>query len=181
MTTNLITSSKNINLHLVEVEDAEFIVNLRLKKGQFLSKTDSDVEKQIEWIKEYKNREKFKEEYYFIIEDKNFNKLGTIRIYNINYEEKLFTFGSFIVNNHPNNKYIALESITAIFDFAFNILQLEQCYFDCRKNNKKANDFYIRYQAEIIKENESDYFYQYNKETFLKNISNYKLIYDPIS
>jgi hypothetical protein len=57
MITNSAISSKNIILRLVEVADAEFIINLRLKKGQFLSKTDTNIQKQVEWIMQYKKRE----------------------------------------------------------------------------------------------------------------------------
>lgn len=175
-------NSKNIDLRLVEIDDADFIVNLRLKKGRFLSKTDADIKKQVEWIRQYKKREQKKEEYYFIIENKKKIRLGTIRIYDIDYRNKSFTFGSFIVDrDNCHNKFVALESIAIIFDFAFNYIGLENCFFDCRIENEKANNFYKKLKAEIIKKDEIDYFYQYSKKTFLENISSYKSIYDPIS
>jgi len=34
---------KNINLRLVEIDDAEFILNLRLEKGKFLSNTNPRI------------------------------------------------------------------------------------------------------------------------------------------
>ena len=175
-------SSKNINLRLVEIDDAEFIVNLRLKKGKFLSKIDANISKQIEWIDQYKKREEDQKEYYFIIEDKKKIRLGTIRIYDISHQKKSFTFGSFIVDrDNCDNKFVALESITTIFGFAFNNLSLKDCFFNSRKNNKKANNFYKKFKAKIIKEDKIDYFYQYTRKNFLENISNYKSIYDPIS
>ena len=63
-----IITGKNISLRLVNIEDAEFIVNLRTKKGEFLSTTSPDISKQKEWLLLYKEREKLKEEFYFIIE-----------------------------------------------------------------------------------------------------------------
>ena len=68
---NKITIGKHINLRLVEIKDAEFILNLRLKKGEFLSTTNPNLTEQENWIKSYKKREELKEEYYFIIENKN--------------------------------------------------------------------------------------------------------------
>tara|TARA_Y100000385_G_scaffold272962_1_gene314323 strand:+ start:238 stop:783 length:546 start_codon:yes stop_codon:yes gene_type:complete len=181
MTINLI-KGKNVNLRLVNEFDAEFIINLRLKKGEFLSQTDPDIKKQKDWIKEYKKRERNKEEFYFIIEDKQNNKLGSVRIYNINYKENRFTFGSFIIDKDlSNDKYIALESITLAFDFSFNKLGLDHCYFDCRKNNKIANNFYNRYGISIIDEDNMDYFYYYNKKYFIKDFQKHKFIYDTIS
>lgn len=59
---------KNIDLYLVEIEDADFILNLRSKRGKYLTQIDcEDVNRQKEWIKGYKKREKIKEEFYFLI------------------------------------------------------------------------------------------------------------------
>ena len=58
---------KNISLRLVNIEDANFILYLRLNQGSFLSKTNPSLDLQKEWIENYKEREKNKEEYYFII------------------------------------------------------------------------------------------------------------------
>ena len=56
-----IITGKNISLRLVNIEDAEFIVNLRTKKGAFLSTTSPDISQQKEWLLLYKEREKLKE------------------------------------------------------------------------------------------------------------------------
>jgi hypothetical protein len=48
---------KNISLRLVNIEDANFILNLRLNQGSFLSKTNPSLDIQKEWIKKYKKRE----------------------------------------------------------------------------------------------------------------------------
>jgi RimJ/RimL family protein N-acetyltransferase len=165
---NKITIGKNINLRLVEINDAEFIVNLRLKKGEFLSTTNPNLTEQENWIKSYKKREELKEEYYFIIENKNGMRAGTIRLYDIDYKTKKFTFGSFIVDREIEytHKLSAFEAMNLIFDFAFKKLSLNNCFFDCRKNNRKANDFYIRFGAKIIKEDDIDYFYNFSIDDY---------------
>ena len=165
---NKIIIGKNINFRLVEIEDAEFILNLRLEKGEFLSATNPNLAEQENWIKSYKKREELKEEYYFIIENKNGLRAGTIRLYDIDYKTKTFTFGSFIVDRESESihKLSAFEAINLIFEFAFEKLSLNNCFFDCRKNNRKANDFYIRFGAKIIKEDDLDYFYKFSFDDY---------------
>lgn len=170
--------SKNINLRLVNINDAETIIKLRKKNGKYLSKTNFNVADQVNWISKYKTREMQKKEFYFIIENKNKIQIGTIRIYNINYLKKIFTFGSFIVDSKLNKfRYCALEAITEIFYFAFNVLKLDICYFDCRKENKNANNFYIKFGAKMVSEDDFDFFYEYNKSFFMENITAYRHTY----
>lgn len=157
---------KNINLRLVNLEDAEFILNLRTKKGEFLSKTDIDVDKQIEWLKEYKKRESKNLEYYFIVENKELVRIGTIRVYEMDFKGKKFTFGSFIIDGEIAPKYSALEAIVMTFNFAFNELGFQKCFFDCRKNNDRANAFYLRFGAKLINEDGLDFYYEYDDKFF---------------
>ncbi|HEG8162925.1 TPA: N-acetyltransferase, partial [Campylobacter jejuni] len=74
---------KNINMYLVDDEDAGFIFELRsdVVKNKFLNKIDNDIKKQREWIRLYKKREKNKKEFYFTIRNKNNEKLGLVRLY----------------------------------------------------------------------------------------------------
>jgi RimJ/RimL family protein N-acetyltransferase len=152
--------SKNINLRSVEIEDAQFILDLRLNKGGFLSETNPSLDQQKEWIEAYKKREAKKEEYYFIIENKDGLEVGTARIYNINYQEKIFTFGSFIVDRDVADKNCAPKSMQTVLDFAFKKLSLKKCVFDCRKSNVRANNFYIKFGAKIISSDDLDFYYE---------------------
>ena len=175
---NYLIISKNIKLRLVETSDAAFIIDLRINNGTYLSYISRNIDKQIEWINYYKKRENLNIDFYFVIEDNNLNKLGTIRIYNINYVESQFTFGSFIImNSEKKSKYTALEAINEIFNYAFDTLNLNICVFDCRKNNDKANKFYQKYQADLIDENEINYFYKLSKKKFLRNFLKFKSVY----
>ena len=172
-----IITGKNISLRLVNIEDAEFIVNLRTKKGAFLSTTSPDISKQKEWLLLYKEREKLKEEFYFIIENKIKNKIGTIRLYTINHNNKTFTFGSFIVDKECKNTHnlSALEAMFLIMNFAFEELLMKDCFFECRKDNAKANNFYTRFGSKIFGEENIDYLYNLSILDFVnikKNINN---------
>ena len=66
-------------------------LDLRLdnRLNQFMSRVDNDLNKQIEWIRDYKKRP---EEFYFIIESKNKEDYGTIRVYDIKGDS--FCWGS---------------------------------------------------------------------------------------
>jgi hypothetical protein len=112
-----------LSYRLIDEKDASFIVKLRTDKGlsQYLPPIENDIDKQINWIREYKERERNKTEFYFIyyFEDK---PIGLNRIYNI--KEKTFTFGSWVfMPNHPI--YLSIASAVIARDFAFNELNLK--------------------------------------------------------
>jgi hypothetical protein len=71
---------KYVNLREAEVDDSEFILELRTnpEKARYINKTDSDLNKQIQYMKNYKTLDN---EWYFIIEDKEKAPIGTICIY----------------------------------------------------------------------------------------------------
>ena len=119
-------STKNIKLELITEDDAEMILKLRTdpKLNKFLSKTDSSIEKQKEWIREYKKRELKGEDYYFSIKlISNNDILGYIRVYNINKGTKTCEWGSWIMKDEKPISS-ALESVALIYDFIFNTLKL---------------------------------------------------------
>ena len=77
-------NGRYVNLRDVELSDATFILALRTneKKAKFLSKTENNLDKQVNYLKRYKQLEN---EWYFIIENKKHEPLGTVSIYNIDY------------------------------------------------------------------------------------------------
>ncbi|MDX1950168.1 MAG: hypothetical protein SFT90_06695 [Rickettsiales bacterium] len=163
-------SGKNINLRDIELEDAEFIYNLRLNygKSRFISKIEADITKQIDFIKKYKQENK---DFYFIIEDKNNNNLGTVRIYNI--EGQQFCWGSWItIPNAPI--FTAIESALLIYKFAFFIKNFSLTKFDVRKENFRVNEFHQRMGSKIYDEDELNYYYIFTKEDFIGIMPKYK-------
>jgi len=150
---------KNISLRFVEIKDASFILDLRLKKGGMLSKTTPSLDLQIKWIENYKKREEQKEEYYFIIE-RNKEKIGTVRIYNI--IDDTFCWGSWlIVENAPF--YCSIESALLVYDFAFENLNFRNSKFDVDKKNKSVLKFHLNMGATIVDESEKVFYFEYSK------------------
>ncbi|MUK49021.1 GNAT family N-acetyltransferase [Aliivibrio fischeri] len=152
-------------LRLVEIEDASFILKLRTdqKKSKFLSKTNVDLEEQISWIKLYKKREDLKKEYYFIIEDKFNNKVGTYRLYDINHEQA--TPGSWIIIDGVELS-VTIESVLLMYDFVFNRLNLKRINFDVMKGNKRVVRFHESYGSVCIYEDEDNKNYEFDSKQF---------------
>lgn len=112
-----------IHARFVEEGDAEFIVRLRTdpRLSRFIHDTDSDVEKQREWIRNYKVREAEGKEYYFVISHNDISA-GLIRIYNIH--DKIFTVGSIIMDKDAPFHCVLAATIMAK-EVAFEILDME--------------------------------------------------------
>ena len=161
----MLLSGKNINLRTVEIEDAEFIYNMRQNqnKTKYLSKVTGTVESQKEWIKNYKQREKDKKEFYFLIESKNSEKLGLVRMYDFNNDS--FCWGSWLIKENAP-KTTAIESALQIYEFGFYKLGFERSHFDVRKENNKVVSFHQRFGAKIIDEDSLDYFFNFEKSDY---------------
>ena len=127
-----------ISFRLVTEEDASFILQLRTdeKLKRFIHDTDNDVNKQIEWIKAYKERESAGKEYYFVVSCDG-DDIGVIRIYNIH--EKTFTVGSIIMK--PDSPLYGVLATTIIAkEIAFETLgmELEDCCDGVHVDNKQV-------------------------------------------
>lgn len=155
---------QSIMLDLAKVEDAEFILGLRLdeNKNQFLSPVSADIEKQRSFIQ---NSLGNPDEFYFLIKTKDGKNLGTIRLYDL--REDSFCWGSFIiVNGRPSGT--AKESIELLYDFGFNVLGFDNTHFDARNENSKAINFYLWIGAEVVSRNNQDTFFRFSKDLFEK-------------
>ena len=158
----MIIYGKNINLRTVEEKDAEFILDLRQNnsKNKFISETSGTIDKQVDWIRKYKEREQLKQEFYFVIENLDSGKLGLVRIYDLQKES--FCWGSWIINEDAP-KTTAIESALQIYEFAFYTLCFEKSHFDVRRENTRVIAFHKRFGASIIRESEIDVFFNFNK------------------
>ncbi len=155
-----------IHVRLVNEGDAEFILQLRTdeKLGRFIHSTDNDLQKQIEWIREYKKREQEGLEYYFIYSYKE-ECFGLNRIYNRTKDNA--TTGSWICKPGMNiNEVIASFLIER--DIYFEILGYPYVVFDVRKQNHKVLRMHQRFPIELIKENEQNYFFKLTLSGYLK-------------
>ncbi|WP_321311723.1 GNAT family N-acetyltransferase [Halarcobacter sp.] len=152
-------------MRTVMLEDAEFIYNIRQNqnKTKYLSKITGTVQSQKEWIKSYKEREKIEKEFYFVIESKNDERLGLVRMYDFQYDS--FCWGSWLIKENAP-KTTAIESALQIYEFGFYKLGFKKSHFDVRKENKKVISFHKRFGAQIIDENELDYFFNFDKNQY---------------
>ena len=161
----MLLEGKNINLRTVEIEDADFIYTMRQnrEKTKYLSKVTGTVDSQKEWIKNYKQREDEEKEFYFIIESKNKDKLGLVRIYDLKNDS--FCWGSWLIKEGAP-KTTAIESALQIYEFGFYKLGFEKSHFDVRKGNDKVIAFHQRFGAKIVSEDELDYFFNFQKSDY---------------
>ena len=169
----MIICCKNLNLRTVAIEDAEFIYNMRQNqnKTKYLSRVTGTVESQKEWIKNYKQREEEKKEFYFVIESKDKEKLGLVRMYD--FQDESFCWGSWLIKEDAP-KTTAIESALQIYEFGFYSLGFEKSHFDVRKGNDKVIAFHQRFGAKTVDEDELDYFYNFKKSDYEITKEKYK-------
>lgn len=162
---------KSINLRLVELSDAKFIYDMRQgSKSKYLSAVNSTVDSQIEWIKEYKKREFKGSEYYFVIESKNNESLGLVRLYD--FRDDSFCWGSWIIKDGaPPN--CSIESVLCVYDFAFYQLGFTKSHFDVRKDNIKVIAFHKKFGAIINGEDDENYYFNFALEDYVKTRKKY--------
>ena len=169
----MIIYGKNINMRTVTTEDAEFIYNMRQNqnKTKYLSRVTGTVESQKEWIKNYKQREEEKKEFYFVIESKDKRKLGLVRMYD--FQDNSFCWGSWLIKEDAP-KTTAIESALQIYEFGFYSLGFEKSHFDVRKENDKVIAFHQRFGAKIVNEDVLDYFFNFEKSDYEITKEKYK-------
>lgn len=170
-----VLESKSVFLKPVVEEDANFILELRTNENlnKYLSPTNSSIENQRNWIKNYKLREKENKEFYFKVASKENEDLGFVRLYDIDYEKKELVFGSFILKE-TKPKLTALETMISVIKFAFDDLEMKKVKLDVRVKNEHAKNLYVRFGFEKTSENELDEFYELTREKFEKL---YKKVY----
>jgi RimJ/RimL family protein N-acetyltransferase len=155
--------SKSIRIRLVEESDAAFILSLRLdgNYNKFLSKVDADLNAQKSWIRKYKEDEKERKQFYFIIERLDGTLCGTVRVYDL--REDSFCWGSWILNKEKT-RYAAIESALLVYEFGFNSLNLNNSHFEVIKSNYKVISFHEKFGAKHISEDDDHFYFTINKE-----------------
>ncbi|MGL4935879.1 MAG: GNAT family N-acetyltransferase [Cetobacterium sp.] len=159
--------SNNLVFNLVQEEDAKFILELRSNESlnKYLSKSVVTEDDQKKWIREYKIREIEKKEFYFRIDKKDGEQLGFVRVYDINYNENTFTWGSWIIKE-GRPPYSAIESALIIYEYAFNELGMHKAVFDVRKENVGVLKFHKKFGAVTLNEDELNEYFELPKEKY---------------
>ena len=151
--------SKSIQFRLINENDAEFVLSLRLdnKYNSFLSTVGNDLNAQKKWISSYKKDEELGTQYYFIIERLDGVPCGTVRLYD--FIEGSFCWGSWILNEEKPH-YAALESAYLVYQFAFEELGFKKCHFDVRKGNVHVISFHEKLGAIKTGEDENNFYFE---------------------
>lgn len=170
---NFTIDKYGLKARFVEECDAEFIVKLRTDPvlSRFLHATDSDIEKQREWIRGYKERERKGDDYYFIFFKDN-RPVGLNRIYSIH--ESTFTTGSWLFT--PEAPYeCSIAASIMIRELAFEKMgfELEDGYDGVHVDNKQVYKFNkligLKETRRYKSENGEFICMQLKKEDFEKN------------
>ena len=167
-------SRYGIEARLVDELDADFILYLRTDSQltRFIHSTENNLEKQIDWIRKYKEREKEGREYYFIY-SKDGEPMGLSRAYNI--FEYYCTAGSWLCK--PNNDPKAsLATYLLMHDVIFQDLGLDVTIFDVRKENKKVWKLHESFGAMRIGESDIDYYFSLFKDNYFEKKKNFESI-----
>ncbi len=164
---------KHINMRTVEIDDAVFILELRAleHKNKHLSKVENNLEMQKAWLTKYKEKEQQGQEYYFVIESKTEEKLGLVRVYDLQPDS--FCWGSWLIKDDAP-KTAAIESALQVYEFAFGELGYKKSHFDVRKKNTKVVKFHLRVGATIVREDELNFYFNYDLKQYQKIKMKYK-------
>lgn len=163
--TDKIIAGRSIRFRFVEDSDADFILKLRLdpRLNRFISPSENNLSKQVAWIQNYKHREKNGTEYYFIIETKDLEPIGTVRIYD--FQDKSFCWGSWILAvGAPATA--AIESALLIYHIGFDIIGFTQSHFDVRIENERVCSFHEKFGAKKVRSDHLDNFYIFKRPDY---------------
>lgn len=151
---------------LVELEDAQFILSLRNheKLSRYINPTSTEIEDQINWLKEYKVREKKGEDFYILClkEDKK-TRLGLNRIYDITGDT--FEFGSWVYSPDagPN---MSIFGDLFVKSLAFEKLQLKSSKLQVKKENKRVLWYIKSFNPTLVGEEELSYYFELDYANF---------------
>lgn len=168
----MIIDKYGIQLRLAEISDADFILSLRTDSNlnQHLSFTSNDINKQVEWLTNYKLREAKKQEYYFVAEIAGM-PYGTTRLYN--FDEQSFETGSWLFSKETPTG-VAIKADIIGREFGFEALKAKHCRFEVRKENKSVVRYHLGYKPNLTKEDELNFYFTLAQEDF--NIHKNKLL-----
>ena len=154
-----------LHVRFVNEEDAEFILSLRTdsRLGKYINLTSSDLEKQIEWTRLYKIRERQGLDYYFMFEKPYGNRLGVSRIYNI--EKDSFMTGSWVFKKDAPFGAAFLGDIIC-HEIAFEIFPDSLNYHDTEKKNHNVLKYAEQFGPTLLSETGSKCSFVNSRENY---------------
>lgn len=154
-----------LKVRLVNEDDANFILRLRTnnKLSRHIHSTMDDVERQRQWIRDYKEREREGREYYFLFFKDN-KPIGVSRISNI---FEYFGLGGSWLCDPDNDPTVSMITPFLGDDICFDIIGLSYIVFDVRKANTHVWKFHESRGAVKIGESDIDNYYYMYKDNYL--------------
>lgn len=144
-------------IRFVEEEDASFIVKLRNNPSlsRYLNSTSVNIDDQVNWIRNYKIKEKNNKEYYFIIFENGIRK-GLYRLYNINNVS--ITIGSWLFDS-CEYKYLPILTDLLMWDIVFYGLNKPVILFETHKGNRSVIQYINLKKSFLYNEDELQFWY----------------------
>lgn len=154
-----------LSVRLVSEDDACYILKLRTNTelAKFIHQTDDDLDKHLEWMRKYKERELDGRDYYFIY-FKDGQPVGVNRIYNV--FQYYATIGSWICDP-TNDTETSIATYFFMLDILFEYMNLDLTIFDVRKKNTHVWKLHKMAGAIKVGESDMDYYFVINKQTYL--------------
>lgn len=147
---------RNVSLRNVTVDDADFVLGLRLdpRKSRHMSATSGDLQDQISWLRNYETSD---DQAYFIVCDKDGQRLGCLRIYDP--EGSSYCWGSWLMVDGLAPQ-VPLEAVLLVYAYGKHL-----GFKSARINVRKGNTYVWRFHENIfgarrILETEDEYFYE---------------------
>ena len=151
---------KNLYLRDIIEDDARFVFDLRTnpEKNRYLSATLGRLQDQVNWIVNYKSKN---DQAYFIVCDKDGNKLGCIRMYDP--IDDGYCWGSWLMINGLG-PLVAIESALLIYAYG-KYLGFNEARIDVRQANEYVWKFHEKFSsAVLVKQDDIDRYYVVSKE-----------------
>ena len=164
------------HLYPVEVDDAEFIFNLRSQTGGgFLNKIGPDVKSQRDYLERYIENYKLKKEIYFkFLDCKSNNFVGVTRFCELDSKNKFgFESGIMLENSAPN---IYIDAMFMCFKMGFEFLKREYSGPWLVKNtNLRMIKFHQKIGiAKLIKKDNFFHYFQATNIDYFSRVEKYE-------
>jgi RimJ/RimL family protein N-acetyltransferase len=160
---------KNLYLREITVDDAKFVLDLRTnpEKKLYLSGTSGRLEDQVNWIDNYKSKD---DQAYFIVCDKDGNKLGCIRMYDPIGDS--YCWGSWLMINGLG-PLVAIESALLMYAYGKE-LGFNEARIDVREANEYVWKFHEKFSsAALVKQDDVDRYYVVSKDKIDRLLAKY--------
>lgn len=159
----------NLYLRDITEDDAKFVFDLRTnpEKNRYLSETSARLEDQVNWIVNYKSKY---DQAYFIVCDKENNKLGCLRMYDP--IDDSYCWGSWLMIKGLG-PLVAIESALLIYAYGKN-LGFNEARIDIRQANEYVWKFHEKFSsATLVKQDDVNRYYSVSEDKIDKLLIKY--------